>query len=178
MKKIYTYLLMAMMALPMMTALTSCDRDSMDRDEARTLEGTWTGYIETYYRDRWGKTGDSFRTSIYFERENPYGGWGYEIDYDWRNRYVDYYCEFRWEVSNGVIRIKYDDSWGVVRIYDYSLNGNYFEGYMDDGTSREIYFRLSYDSRFDWNSWRTNWRRSRAAAAAQSDSIKTDSISQ
>jgi hypothetical protein len=31
---------------------------------------------------------------------------------------------------------------------------------MDDGTNRDIYFRLEYDSSFDWNSWRNTWRRS------------------
>ena len=177
MKKIYTYLLMSIMALPTMLTLTSCeyDPDYEDRQEARTLDGTWTGYIETYYYDRWGKTGDTFRTSMYFERENPYGGWGYEIDYNVGTRSVDYYCEFRWEVSNGRIRINYNDSWNDVIIYDYRLTSNYFEGYMDDGTNREIYFRLTYDSSFDWNSWRNTWRRSRAAQTP-SDTLKTDSI--
>jgi hypothetical protein len=68
MKKIYTYMMMVLMALPMLT-LTSCDRDAQDRYEARTLEGTWTGYIDTYYFDRWGKRGETFRTSISFGRE-------------------------------------------------------------------------------------------------------------
>ena len=161
MKKIYTYMMMVLMALPMLT-LTSCDRDAQDRYEARTLEGTWTGYIDTYYFDRWGKRGETFRTSIYFGRENPYGGWGYEIDYNISNRYVDYYCEFRWEVYNGRIRIKYDDSWGYVYIYDHNISpdGGFFEGYMDDGTSRDIHFQLTYDNAFNWDSWRKSWRRS------------------
>ena len=174
MKKIYTYLLMAMMAFPTIMTMTSCDRDSLsydrdswDRDEARTLDGTWTGYIETYYRDRWGKTGDAFRTSMYFHRENPFGGWGYEIDYNVGTRFVDYYCEFRWEVINGRIHIKYADSINEIIIYDYRLSSNYFEGYMDDGTSREIYFRLAYDGNFDWNSWRNTWRRSQQLAPAE-----------
>ena len=77
MKQLYTYIALAMIAL---TTLTGCERDSMDRREARVLEGTWTGQIETYYYDRWGLTGDSYRTTMYFCRETPYGGWGYEVD--------------------------------------------------------------------------------------------------
>lgn len=176
MKKIYTYLMMVMMTLTTMTTMTSCDRDTIDREdraEARTLDGTWTGYIDTYYYDRWHKGGDTFRTSIYFERENPYGGWGYEIDYNVNSRYVDYYCEFRWEVSNGRIRIKYDDSWGDVIIYDYTLTDSYFDGYMDDGTNKEIHFRLNYDSRFDWDSWRRTWR-TRSPTAKDSTETKSE----
>ncbi len=155
MKKIFTYLALFMTA---MTTLNSCDRisDIEDRHEARTIDGTWTGYIDTYYVDRWGLTGNSYRTTMYFERENAYGGWGYEVDYDINNRYDDYYyCKFTWEVCNGTIRLRYADSWNDVYIRDYRLNDNYFEGHMDDGCSEDIYFQLSYDSRFDWNFWRT-----------------------
>ena len=52
MKKIYTFLMMAMVA----TLFTSCDNrywnDMEDREEAYTLEGTWTGYIDVYFNDR------------------------------------------------------------------------------------------------------------------------------
>ena len=157
MKQIFTLI---MMALVTMSTFTSCDQDAIDRQEARTLEGNWTGYIETYYYDRWNKHGDTFRTTICFRRTGNYGGRGYEIDYNIASRYADYYCEFTWEVVNGHIHIRYDDSWGEVVIYDYRLDGTYFEGYMDDGTNRDIYFRLEYDSSFDWNSWRNTWRRS------------------
>ena len=169
MKKMITYMTMAAMAL-MTVTLTSCDftigNDVVDREEARTLDGTWTGYIDTYYYDRWGKRGDAYRTSIYFQRENPYGGTGYEIDYNVNNRNVDYYCEFRWEVSNGRIRILYDDSWYDVIIYDYSLDGDYFAGYMDDGTNKEVRFQLRYDGKFDWGSWRRTWRAARRASVS------------
>lgn len=157
MKQIFTLI---MMALVTMSTFTSCDQDAIDRQEARTLDGNWTGYIETYYYDRWNKHGDTFRTTICFRRTGNYGGRGYEIDYNIASRYADYYCEFTWEVVNGRIHIRYDDSWGEVVIYDYRLDGTYFEGYMDDSTNRDIYFRLEYDSSFDWNSWRNTWRRS------------------
>ena len=157
MKKFYTYLTMALMALTATATFTSCNwhwEDEEDRREAYTLEGTWTGYIETYLRDRYGLSGDSYRTTIYFERENRYGGWGYEVDYNTYSRYDDYYyCEFDWEVVNGQIRIQYADSWNTVYIYDYTLNDYRFRGYMDDGTNRDIYFDLSYDRSFDWDYW-------------------------
>ena len=157
MKKIYTYLAMTM-AIMAMTTLTSCDKEFWvemeDRHEALTLNGTWTGYVDTYYYDRWGLTGESYRTTMCFERENAFGGWGYEVDYDLNSRYDDYYyCEFRWEVYNGTIRIRYADSWNDVYISNYSLSSNYFRGYMDDGTSKDIVFKLAYDNGFDWSYW-------------------------
>ena len=160
MKKIFTYIAMAMIA---MTAFTACEpiEDWEDRHEARTLDGNWTGYIDTYYYDRWGLTGDSYRTTMHFERDNAYGGWGYEVDYDLNSRYDDYYyCEFRWDIYNGSIRIRYADSWNDVYIEDYHLSDYYFEGYMDDGTAKDIVFKLSYDSRFDWSYWRRGYTRS------------------
>ncbi len=155
MKQLYTNIALVLMT---MTLFSACERieEIEDRHEARTLDGTWTGYIKTYYYDRWGLTGDSFRTTMYFERENAYGGWGYEVDYDMNDRYSDYYyCEFTWDVYRGTIRLRYADSWNDVYISDYRLSTNYFEGYMDDGTSKDIRFRLTYDNRFDWSYWRT-----------------------
>jgi hypothetical protein len=158
MKKIFTSLTM-MMAFAAMPLFTSCDArfwaDVEDRAEARTLEGTWSGYIETYFYDRFGISGDSYRTSMYFERENGFGGWGYEVDYNVNSRYDDYYyCEFSWEVVNGAIRIRYADSWNDVYIYDYVLDERYFSGSMDDGCrDSRIDFNFTYDSRFDWGYW-------------------------
>ena len=91
---------------------------------------------------------------MYFERENSYGGWGYEVDYDMYSRYDDYYyCEFEWDIYKGSIRIRYADSWNDVYVRDYSLSSSYFTGYMDDGSSKDIVFKLNYDSRFDWSYW-------------------------
>ena len=161
MKKLFTYLTMALVTVTMFTSCDELWRDSEDREEAYTLEGTWTGYIDTYIYDRYGLSGDSYRTTMYFERENSYGGWGYEVDYDMYSRYDDYYyCEFKWEVYGGEIRIRYADSWNDVYIYDYSLSDYHFSGYMDDGTSRDIHFSLSYDNRFDWGYWTRSFTRS------------------
>ena len=148
MKKIFTYLALFMTA---MTTLNSCDRisDIEDRHEARTIDGTWTGYIDTYYVDRWGLTGNSYRTTMYFERENAYGGWGYEVDYDINSRYDDYYyCKFTWEVCNGTIRLRYADSdlaSKVERIRDAASRNPgalplFAEIAYDDGTVVEVDF--------------------------------------
>ncbi len=152
MKKIYAYLLAAILTV----TLSSCDKDAV---KALVLDGTWTGYIETYYQDRWGVTSNTFRTTMYFQQESIYGGIGYEVDYDLNHPYQDYYyCEFTWTVRDRTIYINYADSWNTVRIYDYNLNLYSFRGYMDDGTHRDIYFDLSPTSNFDWQpyqSWRT-----------------------
>lgn len=173
MKKLYIYMTMAMMT---MTLFTSCEEmvDWADRCEARTLDGTWTGYIDTYYYDRWGLTGDTYRTTMYFERETDYSGWGYEVSYDVNSRYSDYYyCEFKWEVFRGNVRIRYADSWNDVLIRDYSLSDNRFEGYMDDGTSKDILFDLTYDGHFDWSHWRNSgFTRSNEAGSAVAASGK------
>lgn len=50
MKKINTYLTIAILALMATTVFSSCDRlwdDIEDQEEAYTLEGTWTGYIDS-----------------------------------------------------------------------------------------------------------------------------------
>ena len=72
----------------------------------------------------------------------------------------------------GRIHIKYDDSWGEVIIYDYTLTDTYFDGFMDDGTTRDIRFHLDYDGRFDWAGWRNTWRRSQAIKPEKTDSVK------
>ena len=88
MKKIFNYITVAIIALTTATVFTSCDEDEM---EAWTLDGTWTGYVETYYRDRWGWEGSQYRTAMYFDKRNTYGGTGYEVDYNVNSRYDDYY---------------------------------------------------------------------------------------
>ena len=102
---------------------------------------------------------------MYFERDNAYSGWGYEVDYDLNSRYSDYYyCEFEWDIYKGSIRIRYADSWNDVYIYDYHLTSNTFVGYMDDGSSRDIRFELYYDGNFDWGYW--TWTRGNFTRAA------------
>jgi len=166
MKKIYTLLMMTFMV----TTFTSCDwvedSDRQDRREAGVLEGTWTGYIDTYFYDRFNMRGNSYRTTMYFERYDNYGGVGYEVDYNVNSpRENYYYCDFEWEVDRGVIYIYYADSWNTVSIYDYGLDVNRFWGYMDDGTSRDVSFELYYDNRFDWTFYRTYYAPTRSSSA-------------
>jgi hypothetical protein len=161
MKKIFTLITIAVLAL----TFAACDNryyddyyrgsDYYDSEDAFVLEGTCTGYIETYLYDRFGMTGNDYRTTMYFERENAYGGWGYEVDYNLRSRYQDYYyCEFRWEVVGGDICVRYADSWNDVWIYPRQLTTTRFTGTMFDGTSRDIYFDMVYDGSFDWSYYR------------------------
>ena len=177
-KKVFTYTMTMMMAITATMLFNSCDNryweDMEDREEACTLEGTWTGHVDTYLYDRFGVKGDSYRTTIYFERENSYGGWGYEVDYNMYSRYNDYYyCEFRWEVVGGQIRLSYADSWNDVYIYDYTLSDYYFAGYMDDNTSRDINFRLNYDRHFEWDYWTT---RSVTRGSSNHDSVQVSGV--
>lgn len=144
MKKTYLYTLL----LSVLMLLTGCDEDAYQAD---TLQGGWTGTISTYYYDRWGLTGSDYRTTIYFDRYDAYGGEGYEVDYKLSSRYRDYYYSpIEWEVRNGVIRIYYPDDDYYVEISNYLLNASVFEGYMYDGTNRDIEFHLYYDGSFDW----------------------------
>ena len=163
MKKFFTFVMLVLTVM----ALGSCNwsSDDPDRQEARVLEGTWTGYIDTYYWDRWGLTGNSYRTAMNFVRRDSYGGWGYEVDYNLDSPYENYaYCEFEWEVYRGDILITYADSkWNTVAIYDYALSSNRFWGYMDDGTSRDIAFELFYDGNFNWQPYRVYYAPTRGA---------------
>ena len=176
MKKFYTYLAMAICAITMTAGFTSCEDG--DAVEARTLDGTWTGRIDTYYADRWGFTGNTYRTTIFFNQIDRYGGTGYEVDYNMNDRYSNYYyCEFRWEVVQGEIVIRYADSWNNTYIYDYQLYNDYFEGYMDDGTNRDIHFQLYYDNRFDWSPYRSRYYAPTRSADTDSTQVATDVVS-
>ncbi len=159
MKQIFTLLAVATLA---MCTLTSCNRDA---EEARTLNGQWSGYIRTYYYDRWGLTGDDYRTTIQFNQRNNYGGIGFEVDYDLNDPWGSYYYSpIRWEVRNGVICIDYEDG-AYVEISRYTLNNDIFRGYMYDGTRRDIEFSLVYDGNVNWSRWSYSGRSWRAAEA-------------
>lgn len=186
MKKLSTYMTMVLMLSMATMTFTSCEMD--DQDEARVLiAGDWQGTLGTYYYDRWGLSGNTYETVIHF-CDNGYGatsGRGYEVDYDTRSPFYDYaYCEFSWSVVNGVITLIYDDSvWTPVFISDYSLSSSYFSGYMNDGTRRDIRFRLE-NVRFGyWDTYRDgyyydDYYYSRKTRAAESDStaVSADSI--
>lgn len=157
MKKLYTYLMMALMLSTAAMTLTSCETE--DQYEADTLiTGDWQGYLDTYYLDRWGLTGQTFETVMRFSTSGigATSGRGYEVDYDTRSPFNDYaYCEFQWSIVNGVITLIYDDSqWTPVYISDYRLTGSHFSGYMDDGTRRNICFDLQNVRFTYWDTYR------------------------
>lgn len=158
--------LMAMLLLAMLTVtFTSCDWDDDDY-EAYTLEGAWRGNMGVVIWD-----GDvayqSTSSEIYFDRD-PYryaSGVGYQVDYlanstPWyHERTRNYYLanHFNWEVVNGVIRIYYMEEDVYAEIRDYSLNYEYFRGWIDyeDGSSSEFQLRKTsspndYEHYYDW----------------------------
>ena len=161
MKKIYTMLMMAMMAV----ALTSCD----DAQIARTLEGNWRGnmYISTRYD---GRVYNATESEITFLRD-PYtysSGSGYWVDYysgapwDYVANHID------WRVDFGVIYVYFVEERTEVRISDYRLSGNTFYGTINDNGNR-VDFDLYYYSRPSgyYNSFRWGydyWSRTRGAS--------------
>jgi len=162
MKKIYTMLTIAMMAV----ILTSCD----DAQIARTLEGTWRGnmYISTRYD---GRVYNATESEVVFLRD-PYAyssGTGYWVDYysgapwDYVANHID------WRVDFGVIYIHFAEENTDIRISDYRLNGDRFYGTIRDN-GNYVDFELYYYSRpsgyYDrlryWD--RNYWARSRSVS--------------
>ncbi len=154
MKK-FTSILTMMLIAAMAFTFTSCEDEYIaDNLSGGTFYGkTWQGTIEQYYHDRWGLTGNHYRTVMQFNNEGYTSGTGYEVDYDLNDPYGSYYySEFDWSVYNGTITIRYADTgYAPVYIYDYELSSSWFEGYFDDGTASDTYFRLRSINDFDWD---------------------------
>ena len=143
MKKLYTLMMMAVMAL----AFTSCE-DEMIAD---TLEGTWSGnmYVSSYYN---GHDYYATRTEITFSID-PFRftrGSGYWVDYysgapwDYVANHID------WRVDNGRIYVHfYEDNTSVV-IADYHLTDSHFTGYIADGDN-DVHFNLTHIDSPNWN---------------------------
>lgn len=145
-----------MILLAMFTiSFTSCEDEEIAQDLAGNDGRIWEGTISKYYQDRWGFTGDHYRTVIEFVGNiwSWTKGTGYEVDYDLNDPYGSYwYSEFDWRVKDKVIELRYADTdYEPVYIYDYYLSNNRFEGYMDDGTNSEIKFSLYLVKDFDWD---------------------------
>jgi hypothetical protein len=181
MKKIYTMLMMAMMAL----AFTSCEDEAIAYD----LEGTWRGemYISSRYNDRVYNT---TYTEVTFDK-NPYeyaSGTGTWVDYydgnpGWGTNYVANHIT--WEVSNRIIRIWFRNEGTYFEIRDYSLNHYRFEGTIwDNGNYVDFYLTkvgrpASYSS-YVWDEYYFNdpyWARTRSAAdSTEVDTTATKNI--
>ena len=166
MKKIYTMLMMAMMAL----AFTSCE-DEMIAD---TLEGTWSGNM--YISSNWdGRTYDITRTEITFEID-PFRftkGSGTWVDYYSRAPWDYVANHIDWSVKNGVIYVYFIEDGDRIEIRDYHLNSKRFYGTIYDGNNLvdfELYCvsRPRYDNyRWGFDSWYDDyyWARTRSGDA-------------
>lgn len=134
MKKINTYLMMALLAVLTMSTFTSCDKDTR---LAMDLNGVWAGtIIGDYYYDRYGLVEDIYDTEICFYQDGDFskGGTGYQID---RNQDTRQYTRFNfeWRVRDSKIHIRYNDGYEIViRDYDIYDVGKtmHFRGYFDD----------------------------------------------
>lgn len=162
MKKFYTSIAVALMAVLTMTTFSSCESDEQI---AYDLNGEWEGYMgETYY-DHWGYENYSeYYTVMRFYRDGgrnyTYGattGEGEQIDYVDGNRYRTYHRTFRWEVDWNIIYIYYDNG-EKVRIANFDINGRYFTGRMKYvNRYGEVISEANFDFRkttdFNWNQY-------------------------
>ena len=168
MKKLYTMLMMAMMAL----AFTSCEDEAIAYD----LAGTWGGEmrISTSYD---GYVYNSTYTEITFDK-NPYEyaqGTGTWVDY-YSNAPWDYVANhITWEVNNRVIRVWFRNEGTYFEIRDYSLNSYRFQGTIwDNGNYVEFYLtKIASPNYYNyhWDTYYVDpywsdpyWSRTRSAA--------------
>jgi hypothetical protein len=56
-----------------------------------------------------------------------------------------------------------------LRIYNYRLYDDFFEGYIDDGTSKDIHFQLYYDGNYNWGRWSNSYYVSRRGASTANE---------
>lgn len=145
MKKFYTTLMMAMMAM-MTLSLTSCETDE---EIAYDLEGTWVGNMSI--ADEYGES--YVESEITFIRyPNSYTeGNGLWVDYYGPRDYEPY--RFEWYVDYGKIYIRFEDG-ARVEIRSYTLNSSRFRGRFWDG-NKEVSFELrstarKYDRDYNW----------------------------
>ncbi len=165
MKKFYTLLTLATLAVAM---LTSCERE--DEQIARTLEGNWEGTMDEYFYNRWGSylTGSRCYTYFTFVRTTSTSGYGTEVDEDELGNWIE--RDFTWNVNYAYgnnyysdyfdISLRYDSRYYVYDvfddqeyefrqgyydavIYDAYLTGNTFSGKMEgsDGSRRKFYMK-------------------------------------
>lgn len=186
MKKLTSFLAIAMMALMSLT-FTSCE----DAEIADTLYGTWKGYMNiglTWKNSYYAST----TSEITFDTNGAYttSGTGYWIDYYDGSARWDYVANrIEWSVNNGVIRIHFLDENTYAEIRNYSLNDDYFYGTMVSGnstaefklvkTSRPSSWNYYWYGTTDWyNSWGyTSWAK-KQEGSTRSASEATDSLQQ
>ena len=157
-KTLSLIMLLATMAAGMAT-LTSCE-DEDDYIAQQLRDRDWQGRVDTYYKDRWGITGDSYRTVMRFESAGSWytSGRGYEVDYNLSNPYSSYaYCSFSWCIVNRDIYLIYDDdAWSVMYIQEYGLNDTSFWGYIDSKYNGQIRFDFINEYFDGWGNYNRN----------------------
>ena len=145
MKKLYTTLMMAMMAM-LTLSFTSCESDE---EIANDLEGTWRGNMSI--ADEFGESYvESEITFLRYPGSYTEGN-GLWADYYGPRDYEVY--RFEWYVDLGTIYIRFDDG-ARVEIRSYSLTSNRFRGRFWDG-DKEVSFELrnstrKYDTDYNW----------------------------
>ena len=178
MKKLYTLMMMAMMAL----TFTACE----DEYIADTLEGTWSGkmYVSSYYD---GHNYYATRTEITFDID-PFRftkGSGYWVDY-YSGAPWDYVANhISWRVDDGCITVRFIEDGTSVVISDYRLSDEHFSGYIADGDN-DVHFSLVHTSSPNWDNydrwgyddWYYDddyyWSRGTRAAGADSTATKAE----
>ena len=157
MKKLYSKIMMLATMLAAMTTLTSCE-DEDDYIAQQLRNGDGQGYIGAYYSDRWGISGDTYRTVMRFESKGEYytSGRGYELNYNIYSSHDDYACySFKWFIVDGEITLLYDDDvWTPIYIVDYSLGNSWFRGRIYTPTNQRIRFEFENKAYDDWDYYR------------------------
>ena len=152
MKKTLSRLVSCAICAALTLVFTSCEKtDSYIAEQLRNRD--WQGYIDAYYQDRWGISGDEYATVMRFtSRDSWYtSGRGEELNYSRYSRNDYAYCTFKWFIVDGEITLIYDDDkWNPIYILDYRLNDSRFYGYIWDGTNRRIQFDLENVAYNDW----------------------------
>lgn len=145
MKKLYTMMMMAMMAF----TFTACE-DEMIAD---TLEGTWSGnmYVSSYYG---GRDYYATHTEITFTID-PFRftkGSGYWVDY-YSGAPWDYVANhITWRVDGGNITINFIEDHTSVVISNYHLSDSHFSGYIADGDN-DVNFSLRHIASPNWDDY-------------------------
>ena len=159
MKKLYTTLMMAMMAM-MTLSFTSCETDE---EIAYDLEGTWVGNMSI--ADDWGESYVESEITFLRYPGSYTDGNGLWADYYGPRDYEVY--RFEWYVEYGTIYIRFEDG-ARVEIRNYSLNSNRFRGRFWDG-DKEVSFELrSTTHKYDYDyTWDSHYRTRGASDAAR-----------
>lgn len=146
MKKLYTTLMMAMMAM-MTLSLTSCE---IDEEIAYDLEGTWKGNMHII--DDYGE--ETTYSELTFIRYSNTSTEGMGL---WDDYYEDGYCvstRFTWFVDWSDIIIDFED--GVrVEIRDYRLTSGHFSGRFWDSYNEVAFDLISTARKYSGGYYRT-----------------------